>query len=99
MDVKPGNILLDESFNARLGDPGLARQLKPGVTHASVTQACGTRGYIDPLYEDSEQFRPVNDVFSFGVGMYTAHCSGLNIPIKLNSSPVLLGWRVGASEV
>lgn len=68
MDIKPGNILLDDKWNARLGDPGMARELPQGHTYASVSQTCGTDGYIDHYYEHSKKFRPANDVFSFGVG-------------------------------
>lgn len=68
MDVKPGNIFLDEDFNARLGDPGMAQELPIEYSYASISQIRGTEGYLDEYLQD-RHFKPVNDTFSFGVGM------------------------------
>ena len=67
MDVKPGNIFLDEDFNARLGDPGMAQELPMEYSYASISQFRGTDGYMDEYLKD-RHLKPVNDVFSFGVG-------------------------------
>lgn len=69
MDVKPGNIFLDEDLNARLGDAGMAQELPIGHSVASLSQTRGTPGYLDPCNHDGMHFRPINDIFSFGVGM------------------------------
>ncbi|XP_077979683.1 uncharacterized protein LOC144435020 isoform X2 [Glandiceps talaboti] len=70
LDVKPGNILLDDNFNARLGDVGLSKELDIGKSYASVT-AChpGTPGYQDPAMFDEWKQRPYNDLFSLGIVM------------------------------
>ena len=47
-DVKPSNILLDSDGNARLGDMGLARELRQGADHLTATvNVSGTSGYLD----------------------------------------------------
>ena len=67
-DVKTSNILLDDQSRARISDVGLARPIEQ-AQGAAVSRACGvgTFGYIDPEYEDTNEFRPSSDVFSFGV--------------------------------
>ena len=69
MDVKPGNIFLDEDFNARLGDPGMAQELPLEYSYASISQTRGTDGYMDEYLKD-RHLKPVNDIFSFGVGRH-----------------------------
>ena len=69
MDVKPGNIFLDEDLNARLGDAGMAQELPMGYSFASFSQMRGTQGYLDPHNLDATHFRPINDIFSYGIGM------------------------------
>lgn len=47
-DVKTGNILLNEQFQAKLSDFGLSKAYPAeGGTHVFTVRA-GTPGYIDP---------------------------------------------------
>lgn len=47
-DIKSSNILLDDHFQAKLGDFGLSRSFLVGSeSHVSTTVA-GTPGYLDP---------------------------------------------------
>ncbi|CAN4109625.1 unnamed protein product [Withania somnifera] len=48
-DIKSSNIMLDEGFNARLGDFGLARQVEHDKS-PDATVAAGTMGYLAPEY-------------------------------------------------
>ncbi|KAL2899698.1 L-type lectin-domain containing receptor kinase VIII.1 [Bienertia sinuspersici] len=65
-DVKTSNIMLDESFNARLGDFGLARQMEHDKS-PDATVAAGTMGYLAPEYLlTGASGRNKTDVFSYG---------------------------------
>jgi len=47
-DIKSMNILLDNNFQAKLGDFGLSRSFPVGSeTHVS-TNVVGSPGYLDP---------------------------------------------------
>ncbi|KAK6152406.1 hypothetical protein DH2020_015041 [Rehmannia glutinosa] len=64
-DIKSSNIMLDEVFNARLGDFGLARQVEHDKS-PDATIAAGTMGYLAPEYLLTGRATDKTDVFSFG---------------------------------
>ncbi|XP_062172368.1 serine/threonine-protein kinase PCRK1 isoform X2 [Alnus glutinosa] len=69
-DFKTSNILLDEDFNAKLSDFGLARQgPAEGLGHVS-TSVVGTVGYAAPEYVQTGRLTAKSDVWSFGVVLY-----------------------------
>ncbi|CAN8279119.1 unnamed protein product [Cochlearia groenlandica] len=64
-DVKSSNIMLDENFNAKLGDFGLARQIEHDKS-PEATVAAGTMGYLAPEYLLTGRATEKTDVFSYG---------------------------------
>lgn len=64
-DIKTSNIMLDEGFNAKLGDFGLARQVEHDKS-PDATVAAGTMGYLAPEYLLTGRATEKTDVFSFG---------------------------------
>ncbi|XWS59702.1 hypothetical protein CRYUN_Cryun08bG0144500 [Craigia yunnanensis] len=64
-DIKTSNIMLDEGFNAKLGDFGLARQVEHDKS-PDATAAAGTMGYLAPEYLLTGRATEKTDVFSYG---------------------------------
>lgn len=65
-DIKPTNILLNESGQAKLSDFGVSKLIAPDFSHAS-TEIKGTTGYLDPEYFTVGKLTEASDVYSFGI--------------------------------
>ncbi|CAN1765703.1 Probable LRR receptor-like serine/threonine-protein kinase RKF3, partial [Linum perenne] len=65
-DIKASNILLDDNFEAKVADFGLAKFNPEGMTHLS-TRVAGTMGYVAPEYALYGQLTERSDVYSYGV--------------------------------
>ncbi|KAJ1265690.1 hypothetical protein BS78_08G094900 [Paspalum vaginatum] len=72
-DIKPSNIMLDASFNAKLGDFGLARLVDHG-RRSHTTVLAGTTGYMDSECMATGSASVESDVYSFGVVLLEIAC-------------------------
>ncbi|KAI4317280.1 hypothetical protein L6164_025163 [Bauhinia variegata] len=65
-DVKAANVLLDEGFEAVVGDFGLAKLVDVRKTNVT-TQVRGTMGHIAPEYLSTGKSSERTDVFGYGI--------------------------------
>jgi tetratricopeptide (TPR) repeat protein len=68
-DLKPGNIMIDQSGQARILDFGIARTVKGrGITGAGVM--IGTPEYMSPEQVEGQEVDQRSDIYSLGVILY-----------------------------
>ncbi|CAN0878359.1 LRR receptor kinase SERK2, partial [Linum grandiflorum] len=65
-DVKAANVLLDEDYEAVVGDFGLAKLVDVRKTNVT-TQVRGTMGHIAPEYLSTGKSSERTDVFGYGI--------------------------------
>nr|XP_043633618.1 G-type lectin S-receptor-like serine/threonine-protein kinase SD2-5 isoform X2 [Erigeron canadensis] len=73
LDIKPQNILLDDTFHAKVSDFGLSKLVKKNQTQV-MTTIKGTPGYIAPECWSSSVITEKVDVYSFGIVVLEILC-------------------------
>jgi serine/threonine protein kinase len=87
-DIKPHNVLLDENFNSKISDFGLAKLCSKNQSAVSMATARGTMGYIAPEVF-SRNFGNVSyksDVYSFGILLLEVVGGRKNVENKVEST-------------
>ncbi|TQD89849.1 hypothetical protein C1H46_024615 [Malus baccata] len=76
-DIKPQNILLDDSFTAKISDFGLAKLLGTDQTR-TTTRIRGTKGYVAPEWFKNMPITMKVDVYSYGILLLEIICCRKN---------------------
>ncbi|OVA19208.1 Protein kinase domain [Macleaya cordata] len=93
-DIKSSNILLDDDFQSKIADFGLARLLPEDQSHLS-TKFARTLGYTSPEYAIHRQLSEKVDTYSFGVVVLEIISGQKSNDIKLKPvTQYLLKWRL-----
>ena len=99
-DVKASNILLDDDFNGRLGDFGLAKFYDRGA-NPQTTCVVGTVGYIAPEVTRTGRATTSSDVFAFGTFMLEMACGRKPVEPEQSAEKMILvdwvldSWKIG----
>ncbi|KAG5533157.1 hypothetical protein RHGRI_027394 [Rhododendron griersonianum] len=91
-DIKASNVLVDNEFNGRLGDFGLAKLCDHG-TDPQTSHVAGTLGYIAPELARNGKASTSTDLFAFGTFMLEVVCG--RRPVDRRASPeevILVDW-------
>nr|XP_004488803.1 G-type lectin S-receptor-like serine/threonine-protein kinase RLK1 isoform X1 [Cicer arietinum] len=92
-DIKPQNILLDDHYNARISDFGLAKLLLINQSHTE-TGIRGTKGYVAPDWFRSAPITAKVDTYSFGVLLLEIICCRKNVEKEIftDEKGILTDW-------
>ncbi|XP_062197398.1 probable serine/threonine-protein kinase PBL12 isoform X2 [Phragmites australis] len=67
MDLKPGNILLDDNLMPKISDFGLSRLFGEEQTRTLTSNVVGSRGFMAPEYYYRGEVSTKSDIFSLGI--------------------------------
>ena len=87
-DLKPDNILIDESGNAYLSDFGIAKHLSGNGRHTLTGMLVGSPAYTSPEQLLKEAIAPSADIYSFGVLLF--HMLTGELPFQSDSLAALI---------
>ncbi|KAK7243869.1 hypothetical protein RIF29_38682 [Crotalaria pallida] len=92
-DIKPQNILLDDDYNARISDFGLAKLLSIYQSRTE-TGIRGTKGYVAPDWFRSVPVTTKVDTYSFGVLLLEIICCRKNVDKEFANEEkgILIDW-------
>nr|DAD39321.1 TPA_asm: hypothetical protein HUJ06_013644 [Nelumbo nucifera] len=92
-DIKYSNVMLDSSFQTKLGDFGLAK-LVEHEQGAEITEVlAGTKGYMAPEYAVNGKASKESDVYSFGVVALEIACGRRAVePSAGQGKVILVDW-------
>jgi hypothetical protein len=92
-DIKPQNILLDDYYNVRISDFGLAKLLRMDQSR-TLTNIRGTKGYVAPEWFRNMMITSKVDVYSYGVMLLEIICCRRSVDMDTSEEEkaILTDW-------
>lgn len=90
-DIKPQNILLDDHYDPRISDFGLAKLLRMDQSETQ-TAIRGTKGYVAPEWFRNMPITVKADVYSFGVLLLEIICCRRNVDYEVGEERAILNY-------
>jgi len=86
-NIKPRNVLLDQNFNPKIYDFGLAKLCSNDQSAVSMTTARGTMGYIEPevFSRNFGNMFSKTDVYSFEILLLEIVGGKKNVDVKVGN--------------
>jgi len=86
-NIKPRNVLLDQNFNPKIYDFGLAKLCSKDLSAVSMTTARGTMGYIAPevFSRNFGNMFSKTDVYSFEILLLEIVGGKKNVDVKVGN--------------
>ncbi|MEI7729931.1 MAG: protein kinase [Verrucomicrobiota bacterium] len=77
-DLKPGNLMVDQSGTLKLADFGIAAVIHNSMSRVSVQHASsGTPAYMSPQQVEGERPKVGDDIYALGATLYHLFCGEL----------------------
>ncbi|PON72506.1 S-receptor-like serine/threonine-protein kinase [Parasponia andersonii] len=83
-NLKPQNILLDDTWTAKISDFGFATLLLPNPSKISM-RIDGAMGYFAPEWQKNALISVKADVYSFGIVLLETVCCRRNLEVNVSS--------------
>lgn len=84
-NLKPQNILLDDTWTAKISDFGLARLLMPNQAKTSTGAEGTSIGYFAPEWQKNALISVKADIYSFGIVLLEIICCRRNIELDVST--------------
>jgi serine/threonine protein kinase len=93
-DVKPSNVLVDESGNCLLTDFGVARMVESSVNLTATGAVVGTPAYMSPEQGVGREIDARSDIYSLGIILYEMATG--RVPYKAETPIAVVFMHVSA---
>uniref|UniRef100_A0A3N7G296 non-specific serine/threonine protein kinase n=1 Tax=Populus trichocarpa TaxID=3694 RepID=A0A3N7G296_POPTR len=93
-NITPQNILMDDSWIAKISDFGLSKLLYPDKIRSSMALLSHSRGHLAPEWQNNALISIKADIYSFGVVLLEIICcrSSIKADVSTEDEMILSRW-------